>query len=41
LALAGMYALVTLYLFAQHQVWMPFVPSLLGIVATYGGMTYG
>jgi adenylate cyclase len=39
MALAGMYALAALYLFAQHQVWMPVVPSLLGIVATYGGMT--
>ncbi len=39
MALAGMYALAALYLFARHQVWMPIVPSLLGMVATYGGMT--
>jgi adenylate cyclase len=39
LVLAGMYAFATLYLFVQYQLWAPVVPSLLGIVLTYGGIT--
>ena len=37
--LAGLYAFACVYLFAERQLWLPLVPTLLGIVLTYGGIT--
>jgi adenylate cyclase len=39
LVLAGVYAFATLHLFARYQLWVPVIPSLLGIVLVYGGIT--
>lgn len=39
LLLAGGYVLTTLYLFSSLQLWLPLVPSLLGIILSYGGIT--
>jgi len=39
LALVGVYALATGYLFWSYQLWVPVVPSLFGIVLAYGGIT--
>jgi len=39
LALASVYGLVTVYLIGFQQLWVPVVPSLFGIVLSYGGIT--
>ncbi|MFQ5903916.1 MAG: CHASE2 domain-containing protein [Candidatus Binatia bacterium] len=39
LVLASAYAFAGLYLFSIHQLWVPVVPPLLGIVLSYGGIT--
>jgi adenylate cyclase len=39
LVLAGGCAFATLYLFARYHLWVPVIPSLLGIVLVYGGIT--
>ena len=37
--LAALYAFATVYLFAERQLWLPLVPTLLGIALSYGGIT--
>jgi adenylate cyclase len=39
LGLGSLYAIVALWLFARYQLWIPLVPSLLGIVVSYSGIT--
>jgi len=39
LILAGAFAFASFYLFSFHQLWMPMVPSLLGVLLSYGGIT--
>lgn len=39
MGLAGGYGLATLWLFAYAQLWIPLIPSWLGIVVPYAGMT--
>jgi adenylate cyclase len=39
LGLGSLYAFLTLLLFAWYQLWVPLVPSVLGMVLSYGGMT--
>ena len=39
LGLAGAYAFISFYLFSFHQLWMPMMPSLLGVLVSYGGIT--
>lgn len=38
-ALGALYAFASLYLFAEHQLWFPLVPTLTGIALSYGGIT--
>ena len=37
--IGALYAFASLYLFAERQLWLPLVPSLLGIALGYGGIT--
>lgn len=39
LALVGAHAFVAFYLFSFHQLWVPMVPSILGVLLSYGGIT--
>jgi len=39
LGLAGAHAFISFYLFSFQQLWMPMVPSLLGVLLSYGGIT--
>ena len=39
LGLAGAHAFISFYLFSFQQLWMPMVPSLLGGLLSYGGIT--
>ena len=39
MGLAGGYGLATLWFFAYAQLWIPLIPSWLGIVVPYAGMT--
>ncbi|MCZ6623936.1 MAG: adenylate/guanylate cyclase domain-containing protein [Deltaproteobacteria bacterium] len=38
-AIVSVYALATVFLFSAYQLWVPVVPSLLGIALTYGSIT--
>lgn len=37
--LAAAHSFAAFYLFSLHQLWMPMVPSLLGVLLSYGGIT--
>ncbi len=39
LGLSGAHIFATLYLFSLHQLWMPMVPTFLGVWLIYGGIT--
>ena len=39
LILAGAFAFTGFYLFSFHQLWMPMVPTFLGVWLSYGGIT--
>lgn len=39
LVLACAHAFASLYLFSFYQLWVPVVPSLLGVLLSYGGIT--
>jgi len=39
IAIAGTHIFASVYLFSFHQLWMPMVPTFLGVMLSYGGIT--
>lgn len=39
IAIVGTHIFASVYLFSFHQLWMPMVPTFLGVILSYGGIT--
>ena len=39
IAIVGTHIFASVYLFSFHQLWMPMVPTFLGVMLSYGGIT--